>query len=64
MELGECPAEDQQLLSDEEWNVYLLIHDDTDSIVQQALAEDDSIQLGVDLILIEYGKNGDWIRSG
>ena len=38
-----------------------LIHDDGDRIVQYALAEDDRVQLGVDLVLIEYGEDGDGI---
>ena len=41
--------------------LYLLVHNDTDSIVEQALAEDDCVELGVDLVLVEDGKNGHWI---
>ena len=45
------------------WN-HLLVHDDTNRIVEQALSEDDGVQLWVDLILIEYGQYGDRIRCG
>jgi hypothetical protein len=43
---------------------YLLVHDDTDGIVQQALTKDDAVQLRIDLVLIEDGKNRDWIGGG
>lgn len=41
--------------------VYLLVHDDTDCIVQQTLTKDDGVELGVHLVLIEDGEDGDWI---
>lgn len=33
-------------------------------IVQDRLAKDNGIELGVDPVGVEYGKNGDWIGSG
>jgi len=35
-------------------NLHSLIHDNTDSIVQQAFTEYDSVELRVDLVLLEY----------
>ena len=43
-------------------NKHVLIHDDTDRIVQKTLSEDDIVQLRVDLILIEYREDGHWVR--
>lgn len=43
---------------------YSLVHDNTDSIIEQRLAEDDGVELGVDLVLIEYREDGDWVCSG
>jgi hypothetical protein len=40
---------------------YSLIHDDTHSIVKQALAKYDGIKLGINFILVEYRQNGDRI---
>lgn len=42
---------------------YSLIHNDTDSIVQQTLTKDDGVQLGIDLVLIEDGQNGNGVRG-
>jgi hypothetical protein len=43
--------------------VYLLVHDDGDRIVQDTLAEDDGVQLGIDFIRVEDGENRDGIRG-
>lgn len=43
--------------------VHSLVHDDTDSIVQQTLAKDDGVQFWIDLILVEDRKNGDWVSG-
>lgn len=42
---------------------YLLVHDNTDSIVKQALTKYNGIELGVDLVLVEDRQNGDRIGS-
>lgn len=42
---------------------YALIHNDTDSIVQQALAKNDSVQLRVDPVLVENREDGNGIRG-
>ena len=39
----------------------VLIHNDTDSIVEQTFTKDDSVKLGVNLVLIEYSKDGNRI---
>ena len=41
--------------------VHSLIHNDTHSIVKQALAENDGIKLWINLILVENRQNGDRI---
>lgn len=41
-----------------------LVHDDTDGVVQQALSEDDRVQLGVNFVLIEDGEDGDRVGGG
>lgn len=38
--------------------IHSLIHDDTDSIVQQTFAKNDGVKLWIDLVLIEDGKDG------
>jgi hypothetical protein len=43
---------------------HALVHDDTDSIVQQTLPKDNGVQFWVDFVLIENGKDGDWVRGG
>lgn len=42
---------------------YSLVHNDTHSIVDQALAKYDGVELGINLILVENGQNGDGIRG-
>lgn len=41
-----------------------LVHDDTDSIIQDALTENDRVEMGVDFVLREDGKDCDWVRRG
>lgn len=41
---------------------YVLIHNDANSIVEQAFAKDDRIQLRVDFVLLKDGQNRDRIR--
>lgn len=36
---------------------YVLIHDDTNSVIDQTFAKDDSIELWVDLVLLKDGQN-------
>ena len=45
-------------------NAYLLVHDDTDSIIKQTLSKNDGVQFGVDFVLIKNGKDSDWVRGG
>ena len=33
----------------------LLVHDDTDSIVEQTFAKDDGVEFGVNFVLLENG---------
>ena len=40
------------------WVIYSLVHDDTDSVVQQTLSKDDGVQLRVDLVLVKDGEDG------
>ena len=42
---------------------YSLVHDDTDRVVQQTLAQDNGVQLWVHLVLIENGEDGHWVRG-
>jgi hypothetical protein len=49
--------------SSNKWR-HALVHDDTDSIVQQTLPKDNSVQFWVDFVLVENGKDGDWVRGG
>ena len=42
----------------------LLVHDDTDRIVQQAFTKDDVVELWVDLVLVEDSEDRDRIRRG
>lgn len=42
--------------------MYVLVHDDTDRIVEQTFAKDDRIKLRVDLVLLENRQNGHRIR--
>lgn len=42
---------------------YALVHDDTDCVIEKTLAENDRIELGVDLVLLKDGKNGHRIGS-
>lgn len=52
------------------WNMpihsknHLLVHDDTDSIIEQTLSKNDCVQLGVDLVLIEDGKDSNRVCGG
>lgn len=39
-----------------------LEHDDGNSIIEDTLAEDDSVELRIDLVRVEDSKNGDRIR--
>jgi hypothetical protein len=41
-----------------------LVHDDTDRVVQDALAKDDRVQLGVDFVRVEDGEDGHWVGGG
>lgn len=41
----------------------LLEHDDSDGVVQDRLAENDRVELGIDVQRVEDGQNGDWIGS-
>ena len=43
--------------------VDVLVHDDRDCIVQDALAKDDRVELWVDLVLIEYGQDRHGVRG-
>lgn len=43
---------------------HLLVHDDTDRIVQQTLTKDDSIKFRVNLVLIKDGQDGDRVSCG
>ena len=47
----------------EELRWYSLVHDDTDSVVQQTLSKDDGVQLRIDLILREYAQDSNGVRS-
>jgi hypothetical protein len=38
--------------------IYSLVHDDTNSIVKQTLSEDNCVELGINLVLIEDGEDG------
>lgn len=37
----------------------LLVQDDTDGVVQQALSEDNTVQVRIDLVLLKDSENGD-----
>jgi hypothetical protein len=37
---------------------------DSDSVVEDALPKDQSIHVDVNVEIVEYGENGDWIRCG
>ena len=54
----------EHVFNDVKGLLYLLIHDDTDRIVEQTLSKDDSVQLRVNLVLIEYRQDGDGICGG
>lgn len=41
-----------------------LVHNDTNSIVEQTLAKNDGVEFRVDLVLVEYGQDGDRVRCG
>jgi len=41
----------------------LLVHDNTNSIIQNTLPKNNRIQLRINLILIENRKNRHWVRS-
>jgi hypothetical protein len=41
-----------------------LVHNDTHGIVQYTLSKDDAVQFWIDLVLLEDGKDGNWIRGG
>ena len=41
-----------------------LVDDDRDRVVQDRLAKDDAVELGVDLVSVEDGKDGHRVRSG
>jgi hypothetical protein len=49
--------------AEEEVTEHILIHDDTHGIVQKTLAENDGVELWVNLILVENSENGDRISS-
>lgn len=42
--------------------IHLLVHNDTDSIVEQTLAKDDGVELRINLVLVENGEDGNGIR--
>lgn len=46
------------------WTLYSLVHDDGNGIVQNTLAKDDRVELGVDLGRIEDGEDSHGIRRG
>lgn len=64
VELRERPMEYQSQSNLREVETYSLVHDDTNGIVQQTFTEDDGIQFWVDLVLVEYRKDGHRVRSG
>lgn len=43
------------VMTQSEW--HLLVHDDTDGVVQDALAKDDAVQLRVNLVCVEDGQD-------
>lgn len=42
---------------------HVLIHDNTDGVVEKTFAEDDRVEFGVDLVLLKNGKDGHRVRS-
>lgn len=43
---------------------HLLVHDDTDSIVQQTFSKDDGVEFGIHFVLVEDSKDRDWVGGG
>ena len=45
-------------------SLYSLVHNNTDSIVQQTLSKYDRVEFGVHFVLVEYGQDRYGIRRG
>ena len=57
MKLGERPLEMVSIRVQVKRRAHVLIHDDAHSIIQQTFSKDDSIQLRVNFVLVENGKD-------
>lgn len=39
------------------------VHDDTDCVIKDTLPKDHRIELGVNFVLVEYGKDRHWVSG-